>query len=131
VDNIFGIGSTELILILILATVVLGPLRMIRLARDMGKLARDLRNYYVELTGSLNEELAALAAEANPIKDVAAALEPEVAQSSSGTGEVGQAGADSTASGTAVQQEAIGVSGRETGQAAVGLMDASSHAPQA
>jgi Sec-independent protein translocase protein TatA len=60
VESFFGIGGPELLLILALATIILGPLRMIRAARTMGRLARDLRNYYTELTRGLNEELAAL-----------------------------------------------------------------------
>ena len=59
-DNIFGIGGPELLLILVLATVVLGPLRMIQVARGFGRLVRDLRNYSRELMSGLNEELAFL-----------------------------------------------------------------------
>jgi len=59
-ESFFGIGGPELLLILVLATVILGPLRMIQAARQLGRLMRDLRNYYTELTKGLNEELAAL-----------------------------------------------------------------------
>jgi Sec-independent protein translocase protein TatA len=59
-ESIFGIGGPELLLILVLATIVLGPLRMIRAARQLGILLRDLRNYYQQLTSGLSEELAAL-----------------------------------------------------------------------
>ena len=59
-DNIFGVGGTELLLILVLATIVLGPLRMIQVARGFGRLVRDLRNYSKELMGGLNQELAFL-----------------------------------------------------------------------
>jgi len=59
-DNIFGIGGPELLLILVLATVVLGPLRMIQVARGFGRLVRDLRNYSQELMSGLNQELAFL-----------------------------------------------------------------------
>ena len=59
-ESFFGIGGPELLLIFVLATIILGPLRMISAARTMGRLARDLRNYYTELTRGLNEELAAL-----------------------------------------------------------------------
>jgi len=59
-ESIFGIGGPELLLILVLATIVLGPLRMIRVARQLGILLRDLRNYYQQLTSGLSDELAAL-----------------------------------------------------------------------
>jgi len=59
--DIFGVGSTELIVILLIATVVLGPRRMAQLALEFGKLVRNLRNYYVELTSDLSRELALLA----------------------------------------------------------------------
>lgn len=59
-ESFFGIGGPELLLILVLATIVLGPLRMVRAARQLGILLRDLRNYYQQLTSGLSEELAAL-----------------------------------------------------------------------
>jgi Tat protein translocase TatB subunit len=60
VDSIFGIGGPELLLILVLATIILGPLNMIKLARQLGILLRDLRNYYNSLTANLSEELSEL-----------------------------------------------------------------------
>jgi sec-independent protein translocase protein TatB len=59
--DILGVGSTELIIILVIAGIVLGPRRMARMALEFGKLVRNLRNYYVELTGDLSRELAMLA----------------------------------------------------------------------
>jgi len=59
--DFMGVGSTELIIILVIAGIVLGPRRMARMALEFGKLVRNLRNYYVELTGDLNRELAMLA----------------------------------------------------------------------
>jgi len=59
-ESFFGIGGPELLLILVLATIVLGPLRMVRAARQLGILLRDLRNYYQQLSSGLSEELAAL-----------------------------------------------------------------------
>ena len=74
-ESFFGIGGPELLLIFILATIILGPLRMISAARTMGRLARDLRNYYTELTRGLNEELAALSElEASVRSEVTAAI---------------------------------------------------------
>lgn len=45
----FGIGVPELMLILIIALVVLGPERMPRVARDLGKIVGDLRRTSDEL----------------------------------------------------------------------------------
>jgi sec-independent protein translocase protein TatB len=51
--DIFGIGTNELLVIMLLAVIVLGPERLARLAREAGKLVRNLRAYF----GSLNDEL--------------------------------------------------------------------------
>ena len=59
-ESFFGIGGPELLLILVLATVILGPLNMIKMARGFGRLVRDLRNYSRELMSGLDEELAFL-----------------------------------------------------------------------
>jgi len=78
-DNIFGIGGPELLLILVLATVVLGPLRMIQMARGFGRLVRDLRNYSRELMSGLNEELAFLDEAKEAVQEGvnAASIKPE------------------------------------------------------
>ncbi len=51
--DVFGIGTNELVVIVVLAAVVLGPERLARSAREVGKLARNLKGYF----GSLSEEL--------------------------------------------------------------------------
>jgi sec-independent protein translocase protein TatB len=56
-DNIFGIGMNELIVILLLAGIVLGPERLARMAREAGKLIRNLKAYVSSLTGELKSEL--------------------------------------------------------------------------
>ena len=55
--DLFGIGSNELIVIALLALIVLGPRRMATAAREAGKLARNLRAYFRELSGDLSKEL--------------------------------------------------------------------------
>ena len=45
----FGIGAGELLLLLVLSLLVLGPERMPRLARDLGKTVGDLRRTSDEL----------------------------------------------------------------------------------
>jgi sec-independent protein translocase protein TatB len=45
----FGIGTGELLLLLVLALFVLGPERMPRMARDIGRVVGDLRRTSDEL----------------------------------------------------------------------------------
>lgn len=45
----FGIGSGELLLLLIIALIVLGPERMPKLARDLGRVLADFRRTSDEL----------------------------------------------------------------------------------
>src|SRR5712692_5415613 len=45
----FGVGPEELVLILIIALIVLGPERMPKVARDLGRMVGDLRRTSDEL----------------------------------------------------------------------------------
>jgi Tat protein translocase TatB subunit len=45
----FGIGPEELVLVLIIALIVLGPERMPKVARDIGRVVGDLRRTSDEL----------------------------------------------------------------------------------
>jgi sec-independent protein translocase protein TatB len=49
------VGINELLVVALLAAVILGPERLARTAREIGKLVRNLKNYL----SSLNEELKA------------------------------------------------------------------------
>jgi sec-independent protein translocase protein TatB len=51
--DLFGIGTTELVVILLLAAIVLGPERLARTARELGKFTRNAKAYI----GSFSEEL--------------------------------------------------------------------------
>lgn len=55
--DIFGIGGTEVLVILLLAAIVLGPERLARTARELGKLIRNLKGYFGSLTDELKAEL--------------------------------------------------------------------------
>jgi sec-independent protein translocase protein TatB len=56
--NIFSnIGITELIVILLLALLVVGPERLPELARKLGETLRDVRQAYENLTQDLGPEL--------------------------------------------------------------------------
>ncbi len=80
----FGIGSGELILLLIVALIVLGPERMPKLARDLGRAVAEFRKTSDELRGEfLNADkyLEAPVTPAAPVAAVAATTataEPEV-----------------------------------------------------
>jgi Tat protein translocase TatB subunit len=59
--NIFSnIGITELLLILLLALLVVGPERLPELGRKLGSTLRDVRKAYDNLTRDLGPELASL-----------------------------------------------------------------------
>jgi sec-independent protein translocase protein TatB len=59
--NIFSnIGITELIIILLLALLVVGPERLPELGQKLGKVLRDVRKAYENLTQDLGPELASL-----------------------------------------------------------------------
>lgn len=55
--DVFGIGGTELIVILLLAAIVLGPRRLAVSARELGKLIRNLKGYFQALSDDLGHEL--------------------------------------------------------------------------
>ncbi len=55
--DIFGIGTNELLVILVLAAVVLGPERLARTAREIGKLVRNLKAYFGSFSDELKSEL--------------------------------------------------------------------------
>ena len=56
-DNILGIGANELLIIFILAAIVLGPERLVRVALEAGKLIRNLKNYSSSMIDELKSEL--------------------------------------------------------------------------
>jgi sec-independent protein translocase protein TatB len=56
-DGIFGIGGSELLVILLLAGIILGPERLARAAREIGKLVRNVKGYFSALSSELKVEL--------------------------------------------------------------------------
>jgi sec-independent protein translocase protein TatB len=56
-DNLFGIGGSELVVIVILAGIVLGPERLARSAKEIGKFVRNVKAYLTSLSGELKAEL--------------------------------------------------------------------------
>jgi sec-independent protein translocase protein TatB len=59
--DILGIGGTELLVVVLLAAVILGPRRLAVTAREAGKLIRNLRSYWKALSDDLGRELDVLA----------------------------------------------------------------------
>lgn len=55
--DIFGIGGTELVVILLLAAIVLGPERLARSGRQLGRFIRDVKNYIGSFSDELKSEL--------------------------------------------------------------------------
>ncbi len=58
-DSFFGIGAPELILILLLAGIVMGPQRISQVARWLGKTTAQLQAISRQFVRQLNTELAA------------------------------------------------------------------------
>lgn len=56
-DSLFGIGGNELLVILVLAAVVLGPERMARTAREIGRFVRNVKSYLSSFSSELKAEL--------------------------------------------------------------------------
>lgn len=55
--EIFDIGGTELVLIILLAVVVLGPERLVGTARKLGVFVREAKAYLNSLTDELKIEM--------------------------------------------------------------------------
>ncbi len=55
--DIFGVGTNELVVLLLLAAIVLGPERLARTARDLGKFIRDAKAYIGSFSDELKTEL--------------------------------------------------------------------------
>ena len=47
--NFLGMGPTELLVVLVIALIVLGPNKMVEVARSLGKIMRDLQRAGAEL----------------------------------------------------------------------------------
>lgn len=56
-EGIFGIGGSELVVIFLLAAIILGPERLARAAREIGKFVKTFKSYFSTLSGELKAEL--------------------------------------------------------------------------
>lgn len=55
--DLFGIGTNELLVLLLLAAIVLGPERVMRSARELGKFIRNAKAYIGSFSDELKGEL--------------------------------------------------------------------------
>jgi sec-independent protein translocase protein TatB len=55
--EILGFGGPELLVIMLLAAIVLGPERLARSAREAGKFVRNVKAYFGALSDELKVEL--------------------------------------------------------------------------
>lgn len=55
--DIFGIGQNEILIVALLAVIVLGPERLVKVAREVGKLVRSFKAYFSSLSDELQSEL--------------------------------------------------------------------------
>ena len=55
--DFLGIGGWEVLLILVIAVIVLGPGRVVEVGRTLGKLARTLKKATFDLTSQVTKEL--------------------------------------------------------------------------
>ncbi len=53
--NFMGVGPAEIIVILVVALVVVGPERLPRLAADIARTIRELRKYTTSITAEFSE----------------------------------------------------------------------------
>lgn len=58
--DIFGIGQNEILIVALLAVIVLGPERLVKVAREVGKLVRSFKAYFSSLSDELQSELEVL-----------------------------------------------------------------------
>jgi len=62
----FGMGTMEIVLILVVVLVVFGPGRVVEIGRTLGKIARTLRKASFDMTTAVTKELDAQAKEEPP-----------------------------------------------------------------
>jgi sec-independent protein translocase protein TatB len=67
--QMFGVGVLELLVILVLATIVVGPEKMPQLAADLGRWIRQTRAYAKHLMGDFNEVIQELEKEAGASRE--------------------------------------------------------------
>ena len=54
--NFFGIGTLEILIILIVALIFLGPARTVHMAKSAGKMMGEVRRAFTDLSKAIEEE---------------------------------------------------------------------------
>jgi len=54
--DLFGLGIGEIILILLISMILLGPARIVSISRSLGKLTRTLKKAASDLTSQITDE---------------------------------------------------------------------------
>jgi Tat protein translocase TatB subunit len=54
--NLFGIGTLEILIILIVALIFLGPARTVHMAKSAGKMMGEVRRAFTDLSRAVEEE---------------------------------------------------------------------------
>jgi sec-independent protein translocase protein TatB len=78
--NFFGIGLPEIILIMVLALIVVGPQRLPELAAQLARLVRQARRYAGRVTSQLKYELGDLTEEYETLRQEVQQLRDELRQ---------------------------------------------------
>jgi len=55
--NIFGIGFGEVLLILVIGLIILGPGKLVELAKSLGRLSRNIKIMSSDFTNIVNKEM--------------------------------------------------------------------------
>ena len=54
--NLFGVGTLEIIIILIVALIFLGPARTVHMAKSAGRMMGEVRRAFTDLSRAVEEE---------------------------------------------------------------------------
>jgi len=55
--DLMGVGTAEVLMILLVATLVIGPGKIVEFARTMGKIMHTIKKASFDLTSSITKEL--------------------------------------------------------------------------
>ena len=55
--DLMGVGTAEVLMILLVATLIIGPGRIVEFARTMGKIMHTIKKASFDLTSSITKEL--------------------------------------------------------------------------
>ena len=69
--DLLDVGSAEVLVILLVAMLVVGPRKIVELARTIGKIIRTIKKAALDLTSSVTKELELEDKEKNPTSQTA------------------------------------------------------------